>query len=123
MKENSKRKNGKDVMLPLRLGKKTYTVLEKKAARAGLYKSVFIALLIHITPIEALTACRYKEAAEAKNIQFPIGIERETYNMLTEKAAACGMNNSMFIRYLIHIVDVSAVITAHTALTQQGGQL
>jgi len=122
MKEKSgKRKNGKDVMLPLRLGEKTHAVLEKKAARAGLYKSVFIALLIHITPVEALTACRYKEATEAKNIPFPIRIERETYNMLTEKAAACGMNKSTYIRYLIHSIDVCAVIATHTAATQQGG--
>ncbi len=119
MKENGKRKSGKDVMLPLRLDKNTYAVLEKKAAKTGLYKSVFIALLIHVTPVEALTAQKYREAGEAKNIQFPIRIERDTYDMLTEKATACGMNKSTFIRYLIHSIDVCAVI----ATTQQGGQL
>ncbi|HQP51873.1 MAG TPA: hypothetical protein PLA06_06825 [Syntrophorhabdaceae bacterium] len=107
-----RQKNNKDIMLPLRLGKGTHLILEEKARKTGLFKSVFIVLLIHAIPTEIATdaAREYREDTEAKDIYSPIRIDKETSGLLVEKAKACGMNRSAFIRFLIRNVQIKAVI-------------
>ncbi len=103
----------RDFNLPLRLSKKTYSALADKASRAGIYKSAYITLLIHMIPVETVLAVlpRYNKDNEKKDVFFPIKIDETTYRMLSEKASACGMNNSAFVRFIIDNVEVCAVIT------------
>ena len=108
-----RQKNNKDIMLPLRLSKGTHLILEEKARKAGIFKSVFIVLLIHAVPTEIATddAFRgFRDDAEAKDIYLPIRIDKETSILLSEKTRACGINRSLFIRFLIRNVQIEAVI-------------
>ena len=107
-----RQKNNKDIMLPLRLSKGTHLILEEKVRKAGIFKSVFIVLLIHAVPTEIATdAFRgFRDDTEAKDIYLPIRIDKETSILLSEKTRACGINRSLFIRFLIRNVQIEAVI-------------